>query len=338
MGGMCLSVLDVSPVASGSSGAGALQRSTELAKFTDELGFKRYWLAEHHNAPLMASSAPHVMAEHIAGATQAIRVGSGGVMLRNYAPLHVAEAFRTLEALHPGRVDLGIGRAAGADALTAKAMMQRSDSEQDFQSLIEELLGFLSDSFPEDHPFRHIVAVPTGVPAPELWILGSNKSTALLAARMGLRFAFAHLFQPAAAVDALRAYASCFCPSAYLDKPTALIAVSAVCAETDAIAADLALPVQLALVRMQQGQLSPLSTVDEASAYAFSQRERELIEAGRNRLFIGSPGTLRNQLTNLAAQAAVSEIMISTWMHDHNHRRRSYELLAKAFEIRKPLI
>ena len=330
-----LSVLDLSPVSTGSTSAQALANTVDLAQLADRLGYARYWLAEHHNTRLIASSVPEVMIGHVAGATRRIRVGSGGVMLPNHSPLHVAEAFRVLEALHPGRIDLGLGRAPGTDTVTALALRRSRQAvfADEFPRQLDELLGFLSDDFADEHPFRHVKAMPTDVGTPEIWLLGSSDVSAQLAAKLGLAFAFAHHIQPQPAIAALRMYRDYFRPSKYLSEPRALIGVSAVCAETDERAAELAGPVELSLLKLRQGRLGQLPSVEEAAAYDYSPEERRLISQNRDRVFIGSPATVRERLTALAERAGVDEIMIMTLMHDHADRRRSYELLAGAFAL-----
>jgi luciferase family oxidoreductase group 1 len=331
-----LSVLDLSPVSSGSSSAEALRNTLDLARLADDLGYARYWLAEHHNTSLIASSSPEVMIGHVASQTSRIRVGSGGVMLPNHSPLKVAETFRMLEALHPGRVDLGLGRAPGTDQLTALAL-RRSRAAltvDDFPEQLAELLAFFSGEFPADHPFRRIKAIPQDVQTPQLWLLGSSDYSARLAADIGLGFAFAHHINPAPAIEALRLYRERFRPSAYFSTPRALVAVSAICAETDAQAEELAGSADLTLLRFQQGNYSgTLPTVAEARAYPYTAFERELVKANRARLFVGSPATLREQLSHLAAEAGVNEVMVTTMTHAHETRRHSYELLAAAFAL-----
>jgi len=331
-----LSVLDVSPVASGSTSTEALRNTLDLARLTDRLGFTRYWLAEHHNTPLIASSAPEIMIGHVADVTSHIRVGSGGIMLPNHTPLKVAENFRVLEALHPGRVDLGIGRAPGTDPITALALRRSRQalSAEDFPARLEDLISFLNaDGFDEDHPLRGIRAMPDDVPMPEIWLLGSSDFSALLAAHMGLRFAFAHHIQPEPAIAALRLYCENFHPSQYLREPEALIGVSVVCAETDERARELALPLQLVLLRFRTGKMGRFPTIEEAKNYRYSPEELAVIEMNRARSFVGSPATVRAQLTKLAEAGGVREIMITTMTHDHADRRRSYELLAEAFAL-----
>ena len=331
-----LSVLDVSPVAAGSSSSEALRNTLDLALLADRLGFVRYWLAEHHNTPLIASSAPEIMIGHVADATSRIRVGSGGIMLPYHTPLKVAETFRVLEALHPGRVDLGLGRAPGTDPLTALVLRRSRHglSADDFPARLEDLLAFLDHGFPDNHPLQTIRAMPDDVPMPEIWLLGSSDFSALLAAHMGLRFAFAHHIQPQPAIGALRLYHENFRPSAYLKEPEALIGVSVVCAETDERARELALPLQLVLLRFRTGKMGRFPTIEEAKSYRYAPEERELIELNRERSFVGSPAAVREQLTQLAQAAGIREIMITTMTHDHADRRRSYELLAEVFSLR----
>jgi luciferase family oxidoreductase group 1 len=330
-----LSVLDVSPVPSGSSSTDALRNTLDLAKLVDKLGYTRYWLAEHHNTPLIASSAPEIMIGHVADATTRIRVGSGGIMLPNHTPLKVAETFRVLEALHPGRVDLGLGRAPGTDPVTAMVLRRSRQALEadDFPARLDDLLAFLNHGFPRNHPLERIRAMPDDVPMPEVWLLGSSDFSAILSAHEGLRFAFAHHIQPAPAVTALRLYHEQFRPSEYLNKPEALIGVSVVCAETDERARELARPLELTLLRFRTGKMGRFPSIEEATNYDYSPEERAIIEMNRDRSFVGSPATVRAQLTRLADQGGVDEIMITTMTHEHADRRRSYELLAEAFEL-----
>jgi len=335
-----LSVLDLSPVSTGSTSAQALRNTVDLAQLTDELGYTRYWLAEHHNTRLIASSVPELMIGHIANATKHIRVGSGGVMLPNHSPLHVAEAFRVLEALHPGRIDLGLGRAPGTDTVTALALRRSRQAvfSDEFPQQLDELLGFLSEDFAEEHPFRHVKAMPTDVGTPEIWLLGSSDFSAQLAAKLGLGFAFAHHIQPSPAIAALRMYRDYFRPSKYFAEPKALVAVSVVCAETEERAAEIARPLELSLLRLRQGRLSQLPSIAEATDYPYSAEEHQLIALSRDRVFIGSPGTVRDRLIELAERAGVDEIVVMSLIHDHADRRHSYELLARSFALASPAV
>jgi luciferase family oxidoreductase group 1 len=331
-----LSVLDISPVPSGSSSSDALRNTLDLAKLTDALGYSRYWLAEHHNTVLIASTSPEVMIGHVANVTQRMRVGSGGIMLPNHAPLKVAETFRVLEALHPGRIDLGLGRAPGTDSLTALALRRSREAvySDDFPAQLAELLAFFDDEFPAHHPYQRVKAMPDDAATPEIWLLGSSEFSAQLAASAGLRFAFAHHIQPEPAIRALRFYRDNFKPSKYLEKPESLIAVSVICAETDEKARELAGPAELTMLRFRQGgRMGKLPSVEEARAYPYTAEELLAVREGRQRLTVGSPATVRERLTTLAAQGAADEIMVTTIVHDHRDRRRSYELIAEAFGL-----
>lgn len=330
-----LSVLDLSPVPSGSTSREALRNTLDLAKLADDLGFTRYWLAEHHNTPLIASSAPEIMIGHVADVTSHIRVGSGGIMLPNHSPLKVAETFRVLEALHPGRVDLGLGRAPGTDPMTALALRRSREavSADDFPQQFDELLAYLRGEQPKSALFQQIRAMPDDVPPPEIWILGSSDHSAQFSAELGLRFAFAHHIQPWQAVPALRFYHENFKPSADLKEPQSLIAVSVVCAETDQRAQELARPLELTLLRFRLGKRARLPTIAEAIQYPYTQAETIMIRESRERFFVGSPAAVKAQLTNLAKRTGTYEIMVTTMIHDHADRRRSYELLADAFGL-----
>ena len=330
-----LSVLDLSPISSGSTGAQALRNTLDLAQLADSLGYRRYWLAEHHNLPSVASSAPEVMIGHVASVTSRMRVGSGGIMLPNHSPLHVAEVFRVLAALHPGRIDLGIGRAPGSDQVTALALRESRErlGADDFPEKLAELFAFGSGQFPRDNLFRSIRALPDDVPLPPVWLLGSSNFGALLAAKLGLGYAFAHHFSPEWVLVACQAYRQTFQPSAALAQPRLMLTISVICAETDAEANRLAATLDLAGLRRSQGRFEPLPSPEEALAYDYQPRERQQAEANRNNHFIGSPATVYNRINELATQTGADEIMVSTMTHGHAERRRSYELLAEVFGL-----
>jgi luciferase family oxidoreductase group 1 len=330
-----LSVLDLSPISAGSSGAQALRNTLDLAQLADRLGYRRYWLAEHHNIPSVASTAPEVMISHVASLTSRMRVGSGGIMLPNHAPLHVAETFRVLEALHPGRMDLGIGRAPGSDTLTALALRGSKErlGANDFPQQLEDLFAFGSGQFPEGHPFRAIRALPEGVALPPVWLLGSSDFGARMAAKLGLGFAFAHHFSPDWLHAATRAYRENFQPSAQMAAPQLIVTISVVCAETDAEADRLASTLELTALRRARGQFAPLPSPEEALAYPYTPWDRQQIQSHRAQHFIGSPETVRAQIETLAAETGATEIMVSTMTHGHAERRRSYELLAAEFGL-----
>ncbi len=331
-----LSVLDLSPVATGSSGAAALRNSLDLARLADALGYTRYWVAEHHNLPSIASSAPDIMIGQIAAATARIRVGSGGVMLPNHAPLMVVERFKVLEALFPGRIDLGLGRAPGTDPVTSYALRRRQDGggDDDFLQRFQELVLFESNAFPPDHPFRSVRAMPDDVALPPIWLLGSSGYSAQLAAMVGAGFSFAHHFADHDAVAAMLSYREQFKPSAARATPYAILACAAVCADSDAEAERLASTIDLNFVRRRRGEYLPLASPEEAAAYPYSPAERGLIARNRARLFVGSKSTVRERLSSMIEASKADEVMITTMIHDHAARRHSYELLAEAFALR----
>jgi luciferase family oxidoreductase group 1 len=331
-----LSVLDLSPVIVGGSGPTSLKNSLDLARLADQLGYTRYWVAEHHNLPSIASSAPEIMIGQIAAVTQHIRVGSGGVMLPNHAPLMVAERFKILEALFPGRIDLGIGRAPGTDPITSIALRRRQEAntDDDFLERFQELLLFAQDGFPEGHPFRQVHAMPSDVPLPPIYLLGSSDYSAEVAAAIGAGFAFAHHFASHDAVAAMTSYRSHFKPSPALPAPHAILGAAIVSADTDADAERLAATVDLNYVRRSKGEYLPLASPEEAAAYSYTPIDRERIKYNRTRLFVGAPATVRARLDPLLAATQADELMITTMIYDHAARRHSYELMADSFGLR----
>jgi luciferase family oxidoreductase group 1 len=333
-----LSVLDVSPVSSGSDGARALRNTLELARLADRLGYQRYWLAEHHNLPSIASSAPEIMIGHVANVTERIRVGAGGIMLPNHSPLKVAETFRVLEALHPERIDLGIGRAPGTDPVTATALRRSQDrlESEDFPQRFSELLAFSSDGFPEEHPFRSVIAMPSDVGLPPIWLLGSSGYSARAAGQMGLGYAFAAHFSPADPAPAMLAYRKSFEPSESFEHPSAILAVAVTCGETDEHAEELASSMELAWVRMRSGNPGPLPSPEEAIVYPYTRAERRLADAYRSMQVVGDPRTVRARIEELAEHTAADEVMITTNVYDHAERLCSYERLAEVFDIATP--
>ena len=329
-----LSVLDLSPVAAGSTGAQSLRNSLDLAGLAERLGFTRYWLAEHHNLPSIASSAPDIMIGQIAAITRRMRVGSGGVMLPNHAPLMVAERFKVLEALFPGRIDLGLGRAPGTDPVTSYALRRRQDAgDDDFPERFQELMLFENNAFPEGHPFRTVRAMPADVRLPPIWLLGSSGYSAELAAMVGAGFAFAHHFAEHDATEAMLSYRQKFQASAARESPYAILACAVVCADTDPEAERLAGTLDLNFVRRRYGEYAPLASPDEAQSYPYSAAERALIAHNRKRLFVGSKETVRTRLEQIIAATQADEVMVTTMLYDHAARRHSYELLAEAFGL-----
>ena len=325
-----LSVLDQTPIPEGTSPAKALANTVELAQLAERLGYRRYWLAEHHATHGLAGSAPEVLIAHVAAQTESIRVGSGGVMLPHYSPLKVAEQFRVLHALHPGRIDLGLGRAPGSDQLTALALQRnrQAPAGDDFGNQLAELVAWLGGGFPDGHPFGQVTATPVDPGGPELWLLTSSGYSALAAARFGMSLCFAHFINPDAARESMALYRDNFEPSAALAEPRASVAVSVICADTDAEAEQLAASVRLWRHRLVRGDPGPVPTVAEALAYPYTDAERRRGDAGRSRLVVGGPARVGEQLEELAAALEVDEIVAVTITHDHLARLHSYELLA----------
>jgi luciferase family oxidoreductase group 1 len=330
-----LSILDLSPVPAGGSAAQSLRNTIDLARHADTLGYRRYWLAEHHNLPNIASSAPDIMIGQVAAATTTMRVGSGGVMLPNHAPLTVAERFKVLEALFPGRIDLGIGRAPGTDHITSVALRRRQDirDEDDFLDRFQELLLLENGGYPKDHPFSNVHAMPNDVTLPPIFLLGSSDYSAQLAAQIGAGFSFAHHFAGHDAVDAMRLYRDRFQPSPHLQKPLAILATAAVVADTAEDAERLASTIDLNFVRRARGVYAPLESPEVALAQDYSPVDRERIRKNRERLAVGSPDMVKARLASLAEATQADEIMITTMTYDHEARKRSYGLLAEAFSL-----
>ena len=328
-----LSVLDLSPVTTTTPGSAALHNSLDLARLTDRLGYRRYWLAEHHNIASIASSAPEIMIGQVAATTTRIRVGSGGVMLVNHAPLMVAERFKVLESLFPGRIDLGLGRAPGTDPVTSYALRRRQDVREvdDFLERFQELILMERGGFSPEHPFRTVRAVPSDVALPPIWLLGSSGYSAELAAAVGLGFAFAHHFAEHDAGSAMLSYREHFKPSETLPEPYCILAVATIAADTNAEAECLAASAYLHYVRRSKGEFQPLVSPEEAAAYPYTPVDRDRIERHRERLIVGSPDTVKSRLLSLAKSTRADELMITTMTYDHAARRRSYELLADAF-------
>ncbi len=330
---VALSILDLSPVVAGGSAAQSLRNSLDLAEHADRLGYRRYWVAEHHNLPNIASSAPEIMIGQIAARTSRMRVGSGGVMLPNHAPLAVAERFKVLEALFPGRIDLGIGRAPGTDHVTSIALRRRQNvrEDDDFLERFQELLLLETNGFPKEHPFSTIRAMPSDVALPPIHLLGSSDYSAQLAASIGAGFSFAHHFASHDATAAMRIYRDRFQPSQALATPHAILATAAVVAETEDEAERLASTIDLNVVRRAKGDYLPLESPETALAYPYAPIDRERIAQNRSRLFVGTPQSITAKLAPLLDSTQADELMITTMIYDHEARKTSYTLLAQAF-------
>jgi luciferase family oxidoreductase group 1 len=333
-----LSVLDQSPVPAGFTPADALRNTIELARLTDRLGYERYWIAEHHAIESLASPAPEVLIARVAAETEHIRVGSGAVLLPHYSPLKVAETFRVLHALYPNRIDLGLGRAPGGTALEAWALRRDRDRRQttdDFPQQLVELLTWLNGQFPPDHPFSRIKLTPAMPGAPEVWLLGSSLWSAAAAAHLGLPYAFAHFIDPQPTRPAIESYREHFAPAEPTAKPRTIIALGAICAETDGEAARLLTSARLFRRRIRQGDLRAIPTPEEAIAELGPAPDPPSpMDEDWPRYFAGAPDTVRDQLIDMASVLHVDEVMVVTIVHDHRARLRSYELLAEAFGLK----
>jgi luciferase family oxidoreductase group 1 len=332
---MALSVLDQSPVPAGCTPADAVRSTVGLAQEADRLGYRRFWLAEHHNTPSLAGSTPEVLAGYVASQTSSIRVGAGGILLSHYSPLKVAEAFRTLEALFPGRIDLGVGRTPGADPLTCAALQHGPGAlgDEHYPDRLADVIGFLHNTLGSDHRFCGVHAVPEGPGAPETWVLGSSSYGSTLAARMGLPFSFAHFVSARHGPQVMAAYRRQFRPSPFCPAPRASVGVSVVCAETDAAAERLVTSDDVWHVDPAAAPGRPLLAVEDAEAVPLTGLEQELMAQQRLRRVVGAPDRVHAALSNLADAFGVEELVVRTVVHDPAARLRSYRLLAGAFEL-----
>jgi luciferase family oxidoreductase group 1 len=330
-----LSLLDLTPITNDSNAGEAVRISVELATLADRLGYYRVWYAEHHNSPGLASGSPEIMIEHIASRTSRLRVGAGGVMLPNHAPLKIAETFRLLEALHPGRIDLGLGRAPGTDTITAFAMRRSREAltADDYPEQLAELLAFDDGTFPADHPFRSIRPVPVDVKLPPIWLLGSSDFSARLAAEAGLGYAYAAHINPRGALAALRDYRERFIPSARYPEPWSILTVSVTVGETDEHARELSRINDLLLLRLRSGQLGKYPTLEEAKAYQFSAAERQMIESMPMRSFVGTAEDIHRQAADLADRGGADEVMITTFLPEAADRQRAIAEMARVFGL-----
>ena len=329
---MRLSVLDQSPIISGHDAARAIAETLALAKRVEELGYHRYWLAEHHAIGALADPCPEVLLARLGAETKRMRIGTGGVLLPYYSAFRTAEAFRMLEALYPGRIDLGIGRAPGGDARTAQAVAGGGFPDASrFPEQIWQLCGHLDDALPADHPFKPVRVQPEVKTAPEVWLLGSSEYSGALAAQLGLPYAFAHFINARGGDDMARAYRAGF-REGREKAPRVMVCTFLICAETDAEAERLAAPIDLRRVHMALNIDSPIPTDAEAAAHRYSEEERRYFMGQRARAVIGSPARCRAQLEEMAARYQADEMMVLTITGSYATRLRSYELLAGAWQ------
>jgi luciferase family oxidoreductase group 1 len=334
---MRLSILDQSPISAGSTGPDALANTLDLARVADRLGYHRYWVAEHHGGPMLAGPAPEVLIGPIAAATQRIRVGSGGVMLPHYSPLKVAESFSLLSGLFPGRIDLGLGRASGTDPMTTYALQRdrRQASPDDFPEQLAELLAYLEDNLPADHPFARLARSLPGIPeAPEPWLLGSSPQSGIWAAQMGLPYAFADFINREGAEIATE-YQRRFDPGVRLAAPRTAVATWALAAETEEEAWRLTASSRMAMTMLRRGRLIAVPPVEQALRFLAS--EAEPVVGGSRRITAGTPEQVRAGIETIAQQYGADEVIVVTITYDHAARVRSYELLADAFGLGESL-
>ena len=345
---MKISVLDQSPIAEGSTGVDAVANTLDLARLCDDLGYHRYWVAEHHGTPMLAGTSPEVLISAIGAHTKRLRIGSGGVMLPHYSPLKVAEVFSVLSALYPGRIDLGLGRASGTDPLTTLALQRdrRYASPDDFPQLLAELLAYLDNRIPAEHPFARIPPLPGAPAAPAPWLLGSSPQSGIWAAELGLPYAFADFINPDGAAIARR-YRASFQPSHTAAKPHVMVCSWVVCADTDEEARALASSAEMSMRLLFRGELIPVPSVAKAQAFLAAQDAQRnaqdnlqqsahlaaLPVARPRRRIVGAPDTVRAKLDALVAEYEADELMVVTITYDHDARRRSYELVAQAMGL-----
>ncbi|MFS0856614.1 MULTISPECIES: LLM class flavin-dependent oxidoreductase [Paenibacillus] len=334
---MKLSVLEHGHINEGRTVQDTLQETVTLAKHADELGFSRFWMSEHHGSGALSFSSPEVMIAHVAAHTDRIRVGSGGVMLPHYSAYKVAENFRLLEALHPGRIDLGIGRAPGGMPIASRALNEgKSSNVQFFPQQIADLGGYFHEELPEDHRFASLVAGPSVPTVPEVWLLGSSSEGARIAAAQGTAYAFAQFFGTPGGEEAMKHYRRHFKPSILNDKPHSMIAVSAFCAETEEAAADLARSNELFFLRLGRGlEQNSFPSLETVNNYPFTAMEMEQIRQRRSFSIVGTPDQVKDKITAMAERYEADEVIIASAVHSFEDRLRSFSLIAEAFNLKQ---
>jgi luciferase family oxidoreductase group 1 len=331
---MKLSVLDQSPAARGRAQDAAIRESLELARHCDALGYHRYWVSEHHNSNSIVGTAPEILMAAAAASTRRIRIGSAGIMLPHYSALKVAEQFRVLEAIAPGRIDLGVGRAPGSDGLTAYALNpEAGNAAENFPAQVRDLACWVSGTaLPEGHPFQRISAQPAGATTPQMWILGSSGYGAQLAAHFGLPYAFAYFFSDGQGVEeALRLYRENYQPSERHPTPLATICIWALAADTEAEAWRLFATREFWRIGRERGLREPMLSPEEAARHPYTEEERARIDALRRAAIVGTPAQVAARINELGKNLALDEIVINTWTYDPASRLRSYSLLAREF-------
>ncbi len=335
---LTLSVLDQSPIRSGRTPSDAIQETLQLAAAADRLGYRRYWLAEHHSSEGLAGSSPEILIGQVAARTSRIRVGSGGVMLSHYSAFKVAENFRVLETLFPGRIDLGIGRAPGSDRRTAMALAHGPGALgiEAFPAQVRDVILWLHNRV-ESGPFAGVRAMPVGPSAPEVWLLGSSADSATYAAHFGTAFSFAHFINANSGDEITRMYRHYFQPSEWLPEPKVSVGVFVICADTEDEAVRLRLSRDLSIAKRYTGAGGgPYPTVAEAQTHLWTPQQLAIAEQNRNRAVVGAPEQVRDRLLALAAEYEAEELVVVTITEDEHSRLRSYELLAEAFDLPPP--
>jgi luciferase family oxidoreductase group 1 len=329
------SILDQSPAKQGQTEDTAIRESLALARLCDRLGYHRYWVSEHHNSAALSGTAPEILIAAIAATTKRIRVGSAGVMLPHYSALKVAEQFRVLEAIAPGRIDLGLGRAPGSDQLTAMALNPHSNAHDEFPRQVYELQAWISGAaLPEEHPYRSVTAHPQGPTSPDIWILGSSDYGAQLAAHFGLPYAFAYFFSDGKGVEqALELYRRNYQPSERFPVPIATICVWALAADTESEARRLFTSRELWRIGREKGPPAPIASPEQAAAYPYTAAERAMLQNLRDKAVVGGADQVAEKLHALAQSLQLDEIVINTWTYDPVARQHSYELLAQTFGL-----
>jgi luciferase family oxidoreductase group 1 len=330
-----ISILDQSPIVSGYSARDAIAASVELAQLADRLGFHRYWLAEHHGLASLGDPCPEILLARIASVTARMRVGTGGILLPYYTPFKIAEQFRMLEALFPGRIDLGLGRAPGGDIKTAQAVAGgRYAAAAHFPEQVAELVAWLDNRMPDDHPLAGVIAQPAVETAPEIWMLGSSDFGGALAAQLGLRFAFAHFINPHGGDAVARAYRGEFNRGGRERQAVSAVAVFAVCAQRQSEAEDLSAAVDLRRLQMAYGVNAPIPTVAEARVQerGYSERDKLIIAQQRPRSIIGTPDVVRDEILAIRERYSADEVVVLT-VCDYATRLKSFELLAEVFNL-----
>jgi luciferase family oxidoreductase group 1 len=326
-----LSLQDLAPISDGTSTAQAMGETIRLAQAADSLGYTRLWYAEHHGMPSIASSVPEILIGSAAAHTENLRIGSGGVMLLNHAPLRIAEAYRTLEGLHPGRIDLGLGRAPGGDGYAMRAL--RSGGGEEFSAYLAELMAFDEESFPPDHPYSRVPVSPGGIRLPPMWLLGSSGASAQAAGQLGIGYAFAAHFSHTPPAPAFEAYRYAFQPTEAFPKPQTIMCVSAIAAPTDEEAQFLSHSQAVQWALFMTGEQRRLLSPEEAHKVVLTAQQQAIIDHQSTLWIVGSAETVRDSIAQKAADCAADEVMITTTVHSYELRRRSYQLIAEAFDV-----